>query len=123
NANVVLRAGYLKIDLGSFASADPITLLFLDRIGPGNEFEIIQQALGVMRDTQNPLTQRTAVNFFMAFAIARAIGIDLFVGQNGFATFAPPDRDFGFISKALFVELKKNPLRPFELLRFGRVDF
>src|ERR1051326_8986035 len=58
----------------------------------------------------------------MPFAVAGSVGIDLFIGEHGFAAVAPPDGHFVFVSQTLLVKLKKNPLRPFEIVGVGGID-
>ena len=117
------RPSSLEIDFRAFAAADPVALLFLDRLGPVDQLQIVQQPLGVGGDPQNPLAERAAVDVLVAFAVAGAVGVDLFVGEHGLAAFAPPDRHFGFVGEAFLEELEENPLRPFEVFGVGGVDF
>ncbi len=89
-----------KIHRRTFTASDPIALLFLDRFGPIDELQVLEQSLRVGRDLEDPLAERTAIDVLVAFAIAGAVGVDLFIGEDGLASFAPPHRNFGLVGKA-----------------------
>ena len=122
NTERVAGLGF-EIDFGAFAPANPVALLLLDGVGPVDVFEVGEQAFGVFCDAENPLPERSPVNFFVTFPVASAVGVDFFVGEYGFAAVTPPDRNFSFVGETLFVELEKNPLRPLEIFGVGRVNF
>ena len=77
----------------AFAAADPVPLHFLERIGPIDRVEIVEQALGVGGDAQHPLAHRFADDRKAAdFAFAVD---DFFVGEHGAEFRAPVHRRFG----------------------------
>ncbi len=90
-----------KIDLRAFALADPVALHLLDRFGPIDQFQIVEQAVGIGGDAQQPLPQRHADDG-MAATFGFAVD-DFFVGQHGAQRFAPVDRHLGLVSEAFAV--------------------
>ena len=48
-------SAHREIDLGPLAPADPVALHLLDRRGPVDVVEVLEQALGVGGDPQHPL--------------------------------------------------------------------
>ena len=96
------RGGQLEIDLRAHALPDPVALHFLQRFRPFQRVQVSQQAVGVGRDTQQPLTQRAALDGEVA-AFAAPVD-DLFIGQHGAQGGAPVDGDFVHVREALTVD-------------------
>ncbi|MNM83282.1 hypothetical protein D3C81_953390 [compost metagenome] len=57
----------------------------------------------------------------MTAALALAVN-DLFVRQDRSQCRAPVHRNFGYIGQPFLIQLDKNPLRPFVIIRIGRAD-
>src|SRR5205823_6041675 len=81
------------------APADPISLHFLERMGPINRVEVVEQAPRVGGDAEHPLAHRLADDREIAY-LAPAID-DFLVGEHRAEGFAPPDGRFGNVSKTL----------------------
>ena len=92
-----------KIDLGANALANPIGLQFLDRVGPVQFFQSVQQPFGKFGDPQHPLPHRFADDR-MSAAFAHAAD-DFFVGQHGSQCRAPVDRGFVLIGQPVVVDV------------------
>jgi hypothetical protein len=69
---------------------DPIPLHQLDALGPVDQVQVVQQALGVGGDAHLPLGQRAPVDGEVA-PLAAAVGGDLLVGQDRPQAGAPVD--------------------------------
>ena len=80
-------------------AADPVALHQLDRLGPVERVEIVEQPVGVRGDAQHPLLQRTAVDREVA-ALAAAVGGDLLVGEHRAEPGTPVDRRVGDRTRA-----------------------
>ena len=88
-----------KIHLRAIAPADPISLHFLQRMGPIDRIEVVEQAFGVGGDAEHPLAHRLADHREIAY-LAPAID-DFLVGEHRAEGFAPPDGRFGNVSETL----------------------
>ena len=86
------------MDFGAFGAADPVSLHFLEGVGPVDGVEVVEEALGVGGDAEHPLAHRFANDGETAdFAFA----IDhFFVGEDGAEFGAPVDRGFGDVGEA-----------------------
>ena len=84
-------------------AADPVALHQLDRVGPVERVEVVEQAVGVRGDAQHPLLQRTAVHREVA-ALAAPVGGDLFVGEHRAEPGAPVDRRLGLVREPVRVD-------------------
>ena len=117
-----LQAGNVEAEFQAFTAADPVLLHSLDAFRPARqEFQIVEQAVCVVGDFEEPLFQ---VLFDDRCVAAPAFAFDdLFVGQYGVAFFAPVDFSFFAVSQAAFVEQFKDPLRPFIVFFVARSDF
>ena len=107
--------GHGKVNFGADGLSDPVSLHDLYAFGPVKLVKVLQEALGVFGDFQNPLADCLSRDFRVA-AFAAAF-LDLFVGQAGLARRAPVDRSVAFVGEAFFVKLKENPLRPLVVVR------
>ena len=89
----IVRLDAMEIDLGPHAAADPVALHVLDRAGPVDVFEVVEQAFRIGRDPQHPLGERHADDGEPA---ALALAVDhFFIGEDGAELRAPVDRDQG----------------------------
>ena len=97
--------------LGSFGAPDPVPLHGDHPLRPRLELiEIVEQALGVVGDAEEPLPQLLRLHNRVA---PFAATLDhLFVGQHGLTRRAPVHRRFLLESEALVVELDEEPLGP-----------
>ncbi len=92
-----------KIDLCPLALADPVALLFLDRLGPIDLVQVGQQPVGVSGDAQQPLAQRDAHDRMVA---SFRLAVDHFlVGQHGAQGRAPVDRHLGLVGQPFAVSI------------------
>ena len=107
---------YGKDHVCSRGFANPIPLHRHDPIGPGFQLvKVLQQALGVVGDAEEPLRQFLGLNSRVT-PFAGAVD-HLLVGKNGLARGAPVDRRFLLEGQSFLVQLQKQPLRP--LVVFG----
>ena len=132
---------------GAFTATDPVALEGLDRLGPIEGFQFIDETLGVFRNAKHPLTERTT---FHCFAF-RFPFFDFLIGKHGAHGRRPVHRRFVDESEAHFVdllrrptfrfqfgnrlgllvffaevgvvELEENPLRPADIVGVGGIDF
>src|SRR5690606_9142323 len=85
---------------GTFRPPDPVPLHGPDSLGPVLQLlYVVQQPLGVIGDTEEPLAQLASYDL-VAAALAMAV-YDLLVGQNGLVVRAPIHRGFGFVGEPL----------------------
>ena len=89
--------------VGADAAADPVALHQLDRLGPVEQVEVGEQAVGVRGDAQHPLLQRAAEHRVVA-ALAAAVGGDLLVREHGAERRAPVDRRLVEVREAVRVD-------------------
>ena len=112
----------LEGDLRAGGAADPVLLLGLDALDVVQplEVEIVDQAVGILRDAEHPLALFLADDR-RAAALTDALD-DLLVRQHALAAGAPVDGHGGLIGKAVLVHLEEDPLRPAVVIRVGRID-
>ena len=79
-----------EVDLGAVATPNPIALHGLDRVGPIEEFEVVDQAVGVRGDPHHPLAH-VALEYGEVAAVRTAVGSDFFVGNDSAEAGAPVD--------------------------------
>ncbi len=89
-------------DLGPARAADPVALHRFDGLGPVQIFEVIEQAVGVVGDFEEPLLERLLLD--QITAAPTPAGFDLFVGQDGFVDRAPPLQALVLVSQSFFEE-------------------
>ncbi len=100
-----------KDDLRPLGASDPISLHRLDAVGPVREaVEALEQALGVVRDAEEPLRQ-VANRHRVPRALAAAVD-DLLVGEHGPAPRAPVHRRGLAVGEAALPHPEKEPLVP-----------
>ncbi|MGX1093623.1 hypothetical protein RKD47_004304 [Streptomyces albogriseolus] len=88
-----------EVDAGALGAADPVALLQLDRLGPVQGVQVVQQPVGVGRDAHVPLAQLGLEDGEVA-ALGAAVGGDLLVGQHGAQARAPVDGRVGGVGQA-----------------------
>ena len=111
----------LKENSGAFRTADPLPLHLLDGFRPIHQRQVVDQPLGIGRDTQHPLPHRYPYDRMPA---ALALAVDHFlVGQHGSQRRAPIHRDFRQIRQSLFIEFLKDPLSPSHVPGIRGIDF
>ena len=110
----------LERDLRAGGAADPVALLGLDALDVIHIVQIVDQALGILRDGEHPLTLLLAHDLAAA-ALADTVD-DLFVGEHALAARAPVDGHGGLIGQTVLIHLQEDPLRPLIVARIGRID-
>ena len=80
-----------KHDLGALRAADPVALPRLDRVGPVDRLEIVEQRLRVVGDPEEPLLHQPRLDLGAA-ALAGAVRQHLLVREHGLVVRAPLDR-------------------------------
>ncbi len=93
-----LAAGHGERDHRAVAGADPVALLLLDRLGPVEPVQVVEQPLRVGRDPQHPLPQRPPVDRVVA-DVAAPVGGDLLVGQHRAQAGRPVDHALGDVGQ------------------------
>ncbi len=90
--------------LRSVAPPDPVALHLLDRVGPVEQVEVVEESVGVGGDAHHPLLQRPFEHGEVA-ALAAPLGRDLLVGQHRSEARAPVDGGLGDVREPLRVEV------------------
>ena len=112
-----------KVDVRSFAAADPVALHGANFFRPAFQLvEAVEQLLGVGGDAKEPLHQIALVHL-RGFVPPAASIDDLLVGQNSGALRAPIDLAFFAVNQAFFVHAQEEPLVPSVVLRQAGGDF
>ena len=107
-----------EVDARALAPAEPVALLLLDVLGPSGEpVEIVQKALGVVGDLEEPLAEPAL--FDGRPAPPGDANVDLLVGEDGFVHRVPVDEGFLLEGKAALVHPEENPLGPAVVARMG----
>jgi hypothetical protein len=118
--DLLRRALDVERDPRAHRAADPVALHLLDRLGPVDEVEVLDEAVGVGGDPQHPLPHRPPLD---RVAAALALAVDhLLVREHGAERRAPVHRHLGEIGEPALVEAAEDPLRPLDVLRIGGVD-
>ena len=94
---------YTEVDVSAFGSTDPVALHRLDRVGPVEQVEVFEKAVGIRGDAHHPLLHWAAEDREVA-TIGAAIGGDLFVGKNRAEPRAPIHGSLGNIDQAIAVK-------------------
>jgi hypothetical protein len=71
-----------KCTIAPVAATDPVALHRLDRLGPVEQVEVVDQPVGVGGDAHHPLAH-VALEHREVAAVAAPVGGDLLVGQHG----------------------------------------
>ena len=118
DGDVVLGVG-LEGDLRTGGAADPVALLGLDALDEVHIVQIVDQAVGVLRDAQHPLALFLADDLAAA-ALANTLD-DLLVCQHALAARAPVDGHGGLVGQVMLEHLQEDPLRPLVVIGVGGV--
>ena len=119
-AVAVLRSQDRKAQDGPLASADPVLLCLLGRLGPVEILEIVEQPLHVLRDPEEPL--RDAPLFDGCTAAFTPSRDHLLVRQDRHTRGTPVDRRFLAHGQPRVEELDEDPLCPSVVFGIRRVD-
>jgi len=103
------------------AATNPVNLGFFNKIRIVNQFQIINQSVGIGSNSQKPLRLGPTLCFSPA-ALTPTID-NFFICQNNFTARAPANRHLGFVSQTVFEKLKKNPLSPTVITRIRGIYF
>mmetsp|Transcript_11891 Transcript_11891/g.36151 ORF Transcript_11891/g.36151 Transcript_11891/m.36151 type:complete len:334 (-) Transcript_11891:397-1398(-) len=109
-----------ELDRRALGLADPVPLHLLDGVGPVQIFQIFQQPLRIVRDSQHPLLHWDA-DHGMGAALAQAVN-HLLVGKDCAEGRAPVHRDLGLVRESLLEELEEDPLGPLVVIRICCAD-
>ena len=80
-----------EVDVRAGGAADPVALHQLDRLGPVQRVQVVQQPVAVRGDPHHPLLQ-VALEDREVAPVGPAVGGDLLVGQHGAQPGAPVHR-------------------------------
>ncbi len=97
-------------DLGALGAADPVALHRDDVLGPLDRREVVEQAVGVVGDAEEPLLELAHLDRVPA-ALAAPVD-DLLVGEHGRVVRAPVDRGLLAVGEAALEHAQEDPLRP-----------
>ena len=97
-------------DLRALRAPDPVALHRLDVRGPLDRVEVVEQAVGVVGDAEEPLLELAHLDE-VAATLAAPVD-DLLVGEDGLVVGAPLDGRLAAIGQAALEELEEDPLRP-----------
>jgi hypothetical protein len=111
----------LKGDLGALTLANPVGLQRLDALGP-IQARIVQQLVRVSRRLKEPLIEVLLDDGRAAAFAVTIFTPHLLTGQGRVALGTKVDRGELAISQPLFVQLQKEPLRPFVIRWIGAAD-
>ena len=98
-------------ELHALAAADPVALHRARALRPARQLvEIVQQAIGIRGDLQEPLREDAALDEVLAAPAAPVD--DLFVREHGLIVRAPVHRRLALVRETVLVEAEKEPLIP-----------
>ncbi len=101
-----------ELDLGAFATADPVGLHALDALGPAGQLvEVVEEPLRVLGDLEVPLLKLAFLDNALA-PPALAVADDLLVGEDRRAAGAPVDRRALALDQPALPHLQEDPLSP-----------
>ena len=104
--------------LGAGAATDPVALHRLDVLGPVDRHEVVEQAVGVVGDPEEPLLELADLDDMTA---ALAATVDhLLVGEHRLVVGTPVDRRLLAVGQAALVERQEDPLGPAVVLGLVR---
>jgi hypothetical protein len=102
--------GAVEDDLGALGAADPVALHRDDVVRPLDRGEIVEQAIGVVGDPEEPLLELPGLDLVAA---PLAVPIDhLLVGEHRLVVGAPVDRRLASVGEPALVQAQEEPLRP-----------
>ena len=99
-----------EIDLRALGPADPVALHGLDRLGPVDVVELVEQFLAIVGDAQEPLRNLAALDHG-AGAPAAPVD-DLLVGEHGLVDGVPVHLRFPAVCDPLLEQAGEQPLLP-----------
>ena len=108
----------LEHQLRALASADPVALQRQRALRPVELLEVLEQALRVLRDGEEPLLEQALLDLGVGVALAVAVD-DLLVGDDALVLRAPVDRRLLAERQPRLEELQENPLRPLVVAGVG----
>ena len=97
-------------DLGALRAPDPVLLHRDDVRGPVDRLQVVEQAVGVVGDAEEPLLELAHLHL-RAAALAAAVD-HLLVRQHRGVLRAPVDRGLLAVGEALLEQAQEDPLRP-----------
>ncbi len=100
-----------EVDLGALGASDPVPLACLDRVGPVDGGEVVEQRVGVVGDPEEPLLHQAGLDECAA-ALARAVREHLLVRDHGLVVRAPLHRRALAVGQSLLEEAEELPLLP-----------
>ena len=113
---------HLELEVGADGTADPVPLHRPDLLGPLPELvEAGEEAVGVLRDLQEPLLQLALLDGALAALARPALG--LLVREDRLAGGAPVDRPLLPVGEPLLEHPEEEPLVPAVVLRLAGRDF
>ena len=93
----------VEVDGGTVAAPDPVALHRLDRVGPVEQVEVVDQPVGVGGDAHHPLAH-VALEHREVAAVAATVGGDLLVGDDRAEARAPVDGRVADVGEAMVVD-------------------
>ena len=106
--------------LGPGGPADPVALHGDHVLGPLDGREVVEQAVGVVRDAEEPLLELAHLDRVSA---ALAAPVDhLLVGEHGRVVRAPVDRGLLAVGQAALEHAQEDPLGPAVVARLVRAE-
>ena len=110
-----------KDHLGALGAADPVPLHRDHVRRPLDRLEVVQQAVGVVGDLEEPLLELPDLD---EVAAALTAPVDhLLVGENRLVVRAPLDRRLLAVGEAALVHAQEDPLGPAVVLGLVRAEF
>ena len=119
DGNVLVQLLDPEEDLRALRAADPVALARLDRLGPIDRLEIVEQRLRVVGDAEEPLLHEPRLDLGPA-ALARPVGQHLLVREHGLVVRAPLHGGALAIREAALEEAQELPLLPAVVRRVVR---
>ena len=106
--------------LGALAATDPVPLHRLDVLGPVDPVKVVEQAVRVVGDPEEPLLELPQLDLR---ATTLAVAVDhLLVGEHRLVDRTPVDRRLLAIGEAPLEQLQEQPLSPAVVGRLMRGD-
>ena len=104
---VMSPAGAVEVHPRAAAAADPVALHGLDGVGPVEQLEVVDQAVGVGGDAHHPLAH-VALEDREVAAVGASVGGDLLVGDHRAQAGAPVDRRLADVRQAMSVDDRRS---------------
>ena len=104
-----------EVNVSAFGTADPVALHRLDAVGPVEQVEVLEQAVGIGCDSHHPLLHG-ATEHREITAVRTTVSGDFFVGEHRTETRAPVHGRLGHVDQAILVQhgslFAEGKLRP-----------